>query len=212
MRVDWVPFSASGLVAGATALSIGSLLMPQAEEASDMLRLANDDAGRWMAVALLYFASSVALVIGLPSILTLFDRRGFRTGLTAVGVFTIGCVGIAGFAMLLVFFRSLVVTHAISADSIDQVSSEPGLSAVLFGWIGAFYLGELLLAIALLRAGTAPKWIAFVLIAHVALLPVSNYLPGDLQSLTTLLITVGLCGVGITANQHATRLPTDVSY
>src|ERR1044072_1944303 len=78
MRVDWGPFSASGLVAGATALSIGSLLMPQAEEASDMLHLASDDAGRWMAVSLLYFASSVALVIGLPSILTLFDRRGFR--------------------------------------------------------------------------------------------------------------------------------------
>jgi hypothetical protein len=212
MRVDWVPFSASGLVAGATALSIGSLLMPQAEEASDMLRLADQDGGRWMAVALLYFASSVALVIGLPVILTLFDRRGFRTGLTAVGVFTIGCVGIAGFAMLLVFFRSLVVTHAITAGTIDQVSSETGLAAVLYGWIGAFYLGELLLAIALLRAGTAPKWIACVLIAHVALLPVSSFLPGELQSMTTLLITIGLCGVGITANQHAARVPSDVSY
>src|ERR1044072_7795708 len=115
MRVDWGPFSASGLVAGATALSIGSLLMPQAEEASDMLHLASDDAGRWMAGSLVYFASSVAVVMGLPSSLPRFDRGGFRAGLTAVGVFTIGCVGIAGFAMLLVFFRSLVVTHAISA-------------------------------------------------------------------------------------------------
>ena len=68
-----------------------------------------------MAVSLLYFAASVALVIGLPAILTLFDRKGFRTGLTAVGVFTIGCVGIAGFAMLLVFFRALAVTDAIDA-------------------------------------------------------------------------------------------------
>ena len=40
--------------------------MPQAEEASDMLRLAQDEGGRWMAVSLLYFAASVALVIGLP--------------------------------------------------------------------------------------------------------------------------------------------------
>jgi hypothetical protein len=212
MRVDWVPFSASGLVAGATALSIGALLMPQAEEASDMLRLADGDAGRWMAVALLYFASSVGLVIGLPSILTLFDRKGLRTGLTAVGVFTIGCVGIAGFAMLLVFFRSLVVTHAIDIETIDRVSSEVGLSAFLYGWIGAFYLGELLLGIALLRAGSTPKWIPAVLIAHVALLPISSFLPGEIQSMTTLLITVGLCGVGITANQHATRVPTDLSY
>src|ERR1044072_311228 len=107
MRVDWVPFSASGLVAGATALSIGSLLMPQAEKASDMLRLADQDGGRWVGVSLLACAASVALVIGLPAILPLFDRRGFRTGLTAVGVFTIGCVGIAGFAVLLGFFRAL---------------------------------------------------------------------------------------------------------
>ena len=107
-----------------------------------------------MAVSLLYFAASVALVIGLPAILTLFERRGFRTGLTAVGVFTVGCVGIAGFAMLLVFFRALVVTNAIDAETIDAVGSEAGLAAVLYGWIAAFYLGELLLSIALFRART----------------------------------------------------------
>ena len=69
-------------------------------------------------------------------------------------MFTIGCVGIAGFAMLLVFFRALAVTDAITPGTIDRVSDETGLAAVLFGWIGAFYLGELLLAIALLMAGT----------------------------------------------------------
>jgi len=206
MRVDWVPFSASGLVAGATALSVSALLMPQADDAADMLRLADQEGGRWMAVSLLYFAASVALVIGLPAILTLFERRGFRTGLTAVGVFTVGCVGIAGFAMLLVFFRSLAVTGAIDASTIDQVSSEAGLAAVLYGWIGAFYLGELLLAIALFRARTTPLWIPAVLLLHVLLFPVSSLLPDELQSMTTLLVTVGLCGVGITANQHASKV------
>jgi hypothetical protein len=207
MRVDWVPFSASALVAGATALSIGSLLMPQAEDAQDMLRLANHDGGQWMAVSLLYFASSVALVIGLPSILTLFDRRGLKTGLTALGVFTIGCVGIAGFAMLLVFFRALAVTGSVDPGAIDQVGSEAGLAAVLFGWVGAFYLGELLLAVALLMAGTTPRWIPGVLILHVALFPVSSFLPEDVQSLTSLLITVSLSAIGITANQHAAKVP-----
>ncbi len=206
VRVDWVPFSASGLVAGATALSVSSLLMPQAEEASDMLRLAEQEGGRWMAVSLLYFAASVALVIGLPCILTLFDRKGFKTGLTAVGVFTVGCVGIAGFAMLLVFFRALVVTDAIDPASIDAVGNETGLAAVLFGWIGAFYLGELLLAIALLRAGTTARWIPGVLLLHVALFPVSSFLPAEIQSMTSLLITIALCGVGITANQHAAKV------
>jgi len=206
MRVDWVPFSASGLVAGATALSVSALLMPQAEEAQDMLQLAQDEGGRWMAVSLLYFAASVALVIGLPAILTLFERRGVRTGLTAVGVFTVGCVGIAGFAMLLVFFRALVVTNAIDAETIDAVGSEAGLAAVLYGWIAAFYLGELLLSIALFRARTTPLWIPAILLLHVLLFPVSSLLPDELQSMTTLLVTVGLCGVGITANQNASKV------
>jgi len=206
MRVDWVPFSASGLVAGATALSVSALLMPQAEEAQDMLQLVQDEGGRWMAVSLLYFAASVALVIGLPAILTLFERRGFRTGLTAVGVFTVGCVGIAGFAMLLVFFRALVVTNAIDAETIDAVGSEAGLAAVLYGWIGAFYLGELLLSIALFRARTTPLWIPAILLLHVLLFPVSSLRPDELQSMTTLLVTVGLCGVGITANQNASKV------
>jgi hypothetical protein len=186
--------------------------MPQAEEAQDMLHLVQDEGGRWLAVSLLYFAASVALVIGLPAILTLFDRRGLRTGLTAVGVFTIGCVGIAGFAMLLVFFRALAVTDAIDIDTIDEVSSEPGLAAVLYGWIAAFYLGELLLSIALFKARTTPLWIPVVLLLHVALFPVSSLLPDDAQSLTTLLITVGLCGGGITANQHASRVPRGTNY
>lgn len=207
MRVDWVSFSASGLVAGATALSVSALLMPQAEEAQDMLQLAQDEGGRWMAVSLLYFAASVALVIGLPAILTLFERRGFRTALTAVGVFTVGCVGIAGFAMLLVFFRALVVTNAIDPETIDAVGSEAGLAAALYGWIAAFYLGELLLSIALFRARTTPLWIPAILLLHVLLFPVSSLLPGELQSLTTLLVTVGLCGVGITANQNASKVP-----
>ena len=140
--------------------------------------------------------------------LTLFDRRGFRTGLTAVGVFTIGCVGIAGFAMLLVFFRLLVVTDAIDVDTIDAVSSEAGLAAVLYGWIAAFYLGELLLSIALFRAHRAAS-VPVVLLLHVALFPVSSLLPDELQSLTTLLVTVGLCGVGITANRHASKVLVD---
>ena len=40
-----------------------------------------------------------------------------------------------------------------------------------------------------------------------ALFPVSSLLPAEVQSLTSLLITVALCGVGITANQHAAKVP-----
>lgn len=204
MRIDWVPFSASSLVAGATMLSIGALIMPQAEDSTEMLTLANEEGGRWLAVAGLYFVASVALTIGMPAILVLFERKGARIGLTAVAVFTIGCVGTAGYAMILSFFRALVVADALDADALDAVSGDPGFAVFLFGWVGAFYLGEALLAIALLRAGTTPKWIPGLLLLHVALLPVSQLLPPDVQALSALLITVSLSGVGISANtQHA---------
>ena len=87
--------------------------MPSSDNANDSLRIVQEQGGQWMAVAGLYFFASVALVVGLPSVLTLFDKRGSRTGLTALAVFTIGCVGIAGFAMLLAFFRALALndTH-----------------------------------------------------------------------------------------------------
>ncbi len=208
MRIDWVPFSASALVAGATALSVGALLMPTSDDSSDSLRIVQEQGGQWIAVAALYFFASVALTVGLPSVLTLFDKRGARTGLTALAVFTIGCVGIAGFAMLLAFFRALALNDSINPASVDEVTSDPGLEVFLFGWIGAFYLGELLLGIALLMAKTTPTWVPVLLLVHVALFPVSNLLPDTVQPMTSLLITVGLAGVGISANQRNSAVLT----
>ena len=51
---------------------------------------------------------------------------------------------------------------------------------------------------------SAPPTFGQVL-AHVLLLPVNNVLPDTLQSLTALLITVALSGVGISANNRHSR-------
>jgi len=207
MRIDWVPYSAAALVLGATALSVGALILPSSDSAAASLQMAESESGRWIAVAVLYFLAAVALTLGMPSILTLFLVRTTRFGLLAIGVFTIGCIGLAGFSMLLVFFRALAVNDAIQVGALDRASSEPGLTAFLFGWVGAFYLGELLLALALLRVRNVARWIPAVLLVHVALFPVSTFLPDELQPMTALLITVALCGVGITANQNAAKVP-----
>ncbi len=206
MRLDWVPYSAAALVLGATALSVGALLTPRLSGENVLLSDFADT--RWLAVALLYFIASASLTVGMPSVITLFERRGGRLGLSAIGVFTIGTLGIAGYAFLIAFMRALAQEGGIGTVDLELVSDNAGLQAILYGWIGAFYLGELLLGIALLRASTAPKWVPIVLLVHVALFPVSSLLPPEVQSLTALLVTVGLCGVGVTANQHAaTRLP-----
>lgn len=206
MRIDWVPFSATSLVAGATALSVSALLRPTGESSRQALRLVEEQDGRWLAVALLYFVASVTLTAGLPCVLTLFESKGYRTCLLALGVFTIGAVGIAGYAMLLAFFRALVIEDEIASSAFDHALDEPGLAVFLYGWVLAFYLGELLLAVALFRAGTVPRWVPGLLVAHVALLPVTAALPPVFRSLSVVLITVALAGVGIAANsRHALR-------
>jgi hypothetical protein len=207
MRIDWVPYSAAALVLGATALSVGALILPSGDSAASTLEVAQNEGGRWLAVAVLYFIAAVTLTLGMPSALTLFQTRGTKFGLTAVGVFTIGCIGLAGFAMMLVFFRALAKSEAIKEGAIESASSELGLSLFLLGWIGAFYIGELLLGIALLRAGNLPIWIPAALLLHVALLPISAILGFDDPPITALLITVALCGIGITANQNAAKVP-----
>ena len=64
--------------------------------------------------------TACALTLGLPSILTLFRKRN-RLGLVAIGVFVIGCLGIAGYAMLLVFMRALAVTHSTAVSDLSGV-------------------------------------------------------------------------------------------
>ncbi len=202
MRVDWVPYSAASLVAGATALSVGALLVPTAADSAATLRTVEEQDGRWLVVALLFFVAAVMLTVGLPSILTLFENRGSQFGLTAVAVFTVGCVGTAGYAVLLAFVRALVVTETVDGPGIERAVSDGGLSGFLYAWIAAFYLGELLLAIALFLSKTTARWIPALLLLHVLLLPVSSLLPESLQSATALLITLALSGVGITAAQR----------
>jgi hypothetical protein len=204
MRIDWIPYSASALVAGAGALSVGAVLTPSIGDDSGSVMLSEFVDNRWLAVAALYFIASVALTVGLPSIITLFEERGGRLGLTAIGVFAIGTLGVAGYAMLLAFVRALALKTDLTGAGLDEVAQETGLLVFLYGWIGAFYLGELLLGIALLRAATIARWVPGLLLLHVALLPVSSLLPDTVAAGTALLITVALAAVGIQANQmHA---------
>lgn len=199
MRLDWVPFSASALVAGATALSVGALLTPQLSEENVLVSDFGDP--RWVAVAALYFIASVALTVGMPSVVTLFSERGGRLGLSAIGVFTVGTLGIAGYAFLIAFIHAMSEDGDLAALDLETVSQDTGLLAILYGWIGAFYLGELLLGIALLRARSIPRWVPALLLLHVLLLPLSAFLPSRLESMSALLITVALAAIGIQANQ-----------
>ena len=183
------------------------MLLPHGEgDSAQVLRLVEQNNGRWLAVAGLFFLASVAMTLGLPCILTLFDRKGSKLGMIALVVFSIGCIGTSGYAMLLAFFRALVLTDAIRDETLPAVTHDPGLLLFLYFWVAALYLGELLLALALMLAQTTPRWVPWLLLLHVATLPLSSMLPQALQSGSVLLMTVGFAGIAITANNADVQL------
>jgi hypothetical protein len=201
MRTDWVPLSASALVIGAMSLLFGSVMNPSQAGAStgEMLQVVNDESARWLAMAVMYTLASITLTLGLPSVLTLFDRRGRRLAMAGVVLFTVAAIGTCGFAMLMVFFRALVVTDALRGDALNDVTADPGLTLFLTGWVATFYGGVLLLAIALLVARTTPRWVPGLLVAFVAVLPVSSHLGRVGSTLQVMAFAVAFTGMAMTA-------------
>ncbi|WP_244930120.1 hypothetical protein [Nocardioides sp. W7] len=206
MRNDWVPASAALLVTGAMALALASLLTPTGSSGSETLRMVREDDSRWLAVSAIYFLAAAMLIIGLPTLLVLVPDRGRYVGMAAMVSLAVGFIGIAGYAMLLAFFRALAVTDAIRDDSIDAVSEETGLRVFLYGWIVAFCLGELLLAAALLRAGSVPIWVPLLMLLHVVTIPLNPLLPDNVSRATILAFALALAATGIRGANPAPAL------
>lgn len=207
VRMDWLPISAAMLLTGILALCLGSFLLPSGDDTADTLRIVQEQGGQWLAVAVIFFLSAVFLTLGLPSVLTLLPSRGRTLGLISGVVLEFGFIGTAGVAMLMVFIRSLVVTDALAPNGLEDAVSETGISVFLSVWVAGFYLGELLLAIALLRAGSVPRWVPVALILHVLTFPLSDVLPEVVSKATVLLMVVGFAGIAIqaTSPQHRRR-------
>ena len=196
-------YSAASLAIGALALLLGALITPTGD-ASESLTLVESSDGRWLGAAALFLIASFALTLGLPSIGTLL-RGTPRLGMVALGIFAIGTIATSGYAMLLVFYRALVITDSLTGP-IEDITSDPGIAGFLLVFVAAFYVGELLLSVALFRAGTVARWVPAVLVAHVLWLAVGRFLPADRVDLGTLLLTAGLCGIAITANERDSQL------
>jgi hypothetical protein len=201
MRSDWVPLSASALVVGVMAMVFGSLLNPSQAGATtaETLRVVDEDGARWLAMAVMYFFASVSLTLGLPSVLTLFGRKGRKLGLTGLAVFSIGSIGTCGYAMLLVFFRALVKEGAVKSAAFGSVTEDKGLTYFIQGWVGCFYAGIVLLAVGLLVARTVPRWVPGLLIVFVAMLPVAPHLGRVGMAAQTLALAVAFTGIAMAA-------------
>jgi hypothetical protein len=199
MRLDWVPVSAAAFVTGVMALAFGSLLAPSGSGAVETLAIVQREDERWLVVAIIYFIAAVGLTLGLPSVMTLFERRGRILGLWSALVLCMGFLGTAGYSMIMVFFRALAINGGINVDALARVTEESGLVAFLLGWVASFVLGETLLALALLRSQAVPRWVPITLLVHVASVLLSSVLPGGVARVSVMLLAVAFAGVAIQA-------------
>jgi len=201
MRTDWVPLSASALVIGVISLVFGSVLNPAESGAttSQLVAIVSREGEQWLAMAVLFLFASITLVLGLPCVLMLFDRRGRRLGLAGVSLLVVGSVTTCGYASMMLLFRALVTDGAVQSDKLGSLPSDTGLGTFLFVWVLSFYLGVLAVAVGLLRAGTTPHWVPLVLLAFVLVGPFSSQIGRVGGAVQVMALAVAFTGIAMTA-------------
>jgi len=208
------------------ALVLAQMLNPGGSEDSPagQMLVAAEYPGRWMAMSVLFFGGAVALVLGMPALMTLFqERRGRGLGMTGVAVFVMGCVGVGGLAAMMLMFRSLALqtlaTAAPDAREINLVTAsleQPGLMIPLNIWVYAFILGVLLIALGLFRVRQVPNWVPGLLMAFLAMQVVVPLLGEGTDARVAsavglIFLAGGFTGVATHAAGPASRVPVTQS-
>lgn len=217
MRSDWVPFSAGALVTGAMALILGQMLNPagSAESPAAQLVVAADSPGRWLAMSILYFFGSVALILGMPAVVTLFTGKGRVAGLTGIAVFSLGCMGVAAISSLMLMFRALAISAVQGNGGVDTNIAlitgsleNPELQVMLGIWIYGFLTGVLLVAFGLFRARVTPAWVPSLLLIFLVIQTVGQTTGTGgtvLSQIGLLCLAAGFTGIATTATSPDLR-------
>lgn len=204
MRTTWLPWSAASLACGSVLMVLGSLLLPADGDFADLIASVESDNGQWVVASFAFYLASVGMTLGMPSVILLLSRRGRVMGLVGVGCWTIGTIGLAGYAALLMLFRAVVDSADLTPGDVEAISNDTTLMAFVGVFAVAFILGELLTALALLRSRIVATWVSMLLLVHVGLQVVAGLLPEALQSATAMLLGVALVGVAVQANDEWT--------
>jgi hypothetical protein len=110
--------------------------------------------------------------------------------------------------MLMVFLRSLVSQGVLQTDGLDHLGDDAGLTVFLYGWIAGFYLGVLLIGIALFRSRKTALWVPILLVLFVAVMPLSSQLGRIGSALQVLALAVAFTGIAVAAvsDEHKREL------
>ena len=114
-------------------------------------------------------------------------------------IWGVGTIGTSALAAFLILFRATVRVVEISPEEVEQLGRDPVLSLSLLFVVGAFYLGELVVGLVLLRSHAIAPWVPVLLLLHVASAPVNQLLPENLQGLQAIVLGVALMGLSVKA-------------
>ena len=206
MRMTWLPWSAASLACGAVLMVLGSLLLPAGGDFADLVASVESDHGQWVVASFAFYLAAVGMTLGMPSVIVLLSHRGRVLGLTGIGIWAIGTIGLAGYAALLVLLRAVIGSAELTAGDVEAVTNDRTLLAFVAVFAVAFVLGELLTALALLRSRAVARWVSGLLVVHAALQAVTalvaDMTPDLVRDLTAMLLGVALMGVAVEANDE----------
>ena len=176
---------------------------PSDADAVDLLATAADEATRWTACHLLFFAGAALLAVGAPAVCRAAPHRGRVAGLLASVLLALAAVCIAAWTSSMLSLAGRADARAPGRYA-EAARGTTALTVIEAIWIASLMLGIVCLAVALLRSRSVPRWAAWCLLGFVA---VEVLLVGINIAETTGFVMLAV-GLGATARE-ATRPVVD---
>lgn len=203
MGATWQQWSAASLASGAVLLVLGSLMLPaDGSDVAAMIASARADDGKWVMTAFAFLMASVAMTLGLPTVLAIIRSRGRRLAILGVAVWAMGTIGLGAYASLLMFFRTVVAAEALTAAEASRVADDRTMQLFVLTIAAAFLLGEAITAVALLHSRATPRWVGALLLVHVLTASIAEMLPTPVERFQVLMFGVALMGVSVQASEN----------
>ncbi|KRF35085.1 hypothetical protein [Nocardioides sp. Soil805] len=197
----WLPYSAAALASGAIALVLGTLGLPTGADGTAVLDSARLEEGRWIMASVALLICSLGLALGLPTFLFGMPRRGRYFGYAGTAVLGVAVMAMTAYAALLAFFRILVVNGTIGDRELALLTDDAALVGFTVVLVGSFVLGEVLLAIGLLRARSVPRWVPVLFLLHAGAAPFTGAVP-QLTEVGAVVVGVAFIGVAVFTNER----------
>lgn len=201
MRTEWLPTSAAALVVGSAALFLSALTIPRPTGDGTVMQSVVDSPDTWLVPVVVLLIAAGGLIVGMPCLLSLFPDKGSIPGYLGTLGLALGSLALCGVAHQMVLLRSMAMSTGIDDTVVAQVAGDQWQSALLQGGFLVFYVGELLVAVGLLRARTVPRWVPWLLVAQVVTALGMRAVDIDaLRPLPPALLMVAFLGIGFYAN------------